>query len=369
MPGKIFINYRRGDNSGFVQALLGRLEQVFSREQLFIDIDGIEPGVDFVRVLEEQVAQCDVLLAVIGKSWTDARDETNARRLDNPADFVRIEITSALSQEKRVIPVLVGDARMPRSDELPAVLKPLATRGAVRLTHERFRADTVGLIGALQTVLSKLQAERDAQEAKRQEAERLEAARQESERQEAASREAARQEAKRQEAERLETARQESERQEAASREAAKQEAKRQEAERLEAARQKSERQEAASREAAKQEAKRQEAERLEAARQESERRARRVADRINSLPRESPGNMQPAAPPAQAPAKDDGLHSRLRWFFVFFVTSGVCLALLATIWLLNGSNLQSPNSPVPTVLEGPTVPEVPTVLEKFRLA
>jgi TIR domain len=94
---------------------------------VFIDIDGIEPGVDFVRVLEEQVAQCDVLLAVIGKSWTDARDETNARRLDNPADFVRIEITSALSQEKRVIPVLVGDARMPRSDELPDVLKPLAT--------------------------------------------------------------------------------------------------------------------------------------------------------------------------------------------------------------------------------------------------
>ena len=155
MPGKIFINYRRGDDSGFVQALLGRLEQAFSREQVFIDIDGIDPGVNFVRVLEEQVAQCDVLLAVIGKGWIDARDETNARRLDNPEDFVRIEIAAALSQEKRVIPVLVGDARMPRSDELPEVLKPLVKRGAVRLTHERFRADTTGFVDALRRALEK----------------------------------------------------------------------------------------------------------------------------------------------------------------------------------------------------------------------
>jgi hypothetical protein len=167
MAGKIFINYRRGDDSGFVQALLSRLEQAFSREQLFIDIDGIEPGLDFVRVLEEQVAQCDVLLAVIGKGWIDARDETNARRLDNPEDFVRIEIASALGQDKRVIPVLVGDARMPRSDELPDILKPLTKRGAVRLTHERFRADTTGFIGALQTALEKVELPRRAHETAR----------------------------------------------------------------------------------------------------------------------------------------------------------------------------------------------------------
>ena len=77
------------------------------------------PGLDFVRVLEEQVGQCDALLAVIGKSWIDARDATGARRLDHPEDFVRIEIESALKQDKRVIPVLVGDTRMPRPEELP----------------------------------------------------------------------------------------------------------------------------------------------------------------------------------------------------------------------------------------------------------
>jgi TIR domain len=167
MAGKIFINYRRGDDSGFVQALLGRLEQAFSTDHLFIDIDSIEPGVDFVRVLEEQVAKCDILLAVIGKGWVDARDELNARRLENPEDFVRIEIASALAQGKRVIPVLVGDARMPRSDELPEVIKPLVKRGAVRLTHERFRSDTLGLVGALQKALAKAQEDRETHEAAR----------------------------------------------------------------------------------------------------------------------------------------------------------------------------------------------------------
>src|ERR1700758_2780596 len=102
MAGKIFISYRRGDDPGFAQALYARLEQAFPPEQLFMDVDNIEPGFDFVKVLEEQVAQCDVLVLIIGKGWIDARDESGARRLDNPADFVRIEIESALAQGKRV---------------------------------------------------------------------------------------------------------------------------------------------------------------------------------------------------------------------------------------------------------------------------
>ncbi len=165
MAGKIFINYRRGDDPGFAQALFGRLEQVFSPEQLFMDVDNIEPGLDFVRVLEEQVAQCDVLISVIGRNWIDARDETGGRRLDNPEDFVRIEIESGLQQNKRIIPVLVGQAQMPSADQLPEPMKPLARRNAVRLTHERFRADTEALIAALQRAL------KDAEDARAAEAE------------------------------------------------------------------------------------------------------------------------------------------------------------------------------------------------------
>jgi len=153
MTGKIFINYRRGDEPGFTQALLGRLEHTFPAEQLFIDVDNIPPGEDFARMLESQVAECDAMLAIIGNGWLDATDERGNRRLHDPNDFVRIEIESALRQGKRVIPVLVHEARMPRADELPEAIRPLATRNAVRLTHERFRADVQGLIRALQGAL------------------------------------------------------------------------------------------------------------------------------------------------------------------------------------------------------------------------
>lgn len=109
-----------------------------------MDVDSIAPGEDFVRLLESQIAQCEILLAVIGKGWLDAKDERGGRRLDDPDDFVRIEIASALKQNKRVIPVLLHDTKMPSSAQLPAELRPLARRHAVRLTHERFRADTEG---------------------------------------------------------------------------------------------------------------------------------------------------------------------------------------------------------------------------------
>jgi hypothetical protein len=88
MAGNIFINYRHGHDPGNTGRLFDRLQEAFRPEQLFIDVDNIAPGLDFVQVLEEQVAKCDVLLAVIGKGWIDARDATGARRLDNPEDFV-----------------------------------------------------------------------------------------------------------------------------------------------------------------------------------------------------------------------------------------------------------------------------------------
>jgi hypothetical protein len=163
MAGKIFINYRRGDDPQAAGRLFDRLHDVFEPHQLFLDVDNIAPGLDFVRVLDERVAECDVVLAVIGKNWIDARDETGARRLDDPDDFVRIEITAALSQDKRVIPVLVGDAQMPRAMDLPEALRPLARRNAVRLTHERFRADTQGLVKALQQALEEIEAHRRTQ--------------------------------------------------------------------------------------------------------------------------------------------------------------------------------------------------------------
>jgi hypothetical protein len=155
MSGNIFLSYRREDDPGFALALFGRLEQSFPAEQLFMDVEGgIRAGEDFVRVLEDQVNACDVMLVLIGSKWLTAIDEMGRRRLDNPEDFVRIEIESALRLGKRVIPVLVHKTGMPRADALPEPLKQLARRNAVGLTQERFKADAQGLIKALEGALA-----------------------------------------------------------------------------------------------------------------------------------------------------------------------------------------------------------------------
>jgi hypothetical protein len=178
MAGKIFINYRRGDDPGNTGRLFDRLEEAFPRDQLFIDVDSVPPGRDFERVLEDTIAQCDVLLAVIGKGWLQARDEQGIRRLDKVDDFVRIEIASALKQDKLVIPVLVQDTPMPKPDELPEAIRPLARRNAVRLTHERFKTDTQGLVTGIKQALEEASAFRRAQaEAARKTGEKEEARR------------------------------------------------------------------------------------------------------------------------------------------------------------------------------------------------
>ncbi len=182
MAGKIFINYRRGDDAGFTQALYQRLEDEFTAADLFMDVEGhIKPGDDFVEVLNNQVAQCDVLLVIIGPRWA----ELLAARAGAKDDFVTIEIAAALDRQKRVIPVLVGGSGMPRTEMLPAAIEALARRNAVGLRPERFRADCQGLITALKEQLAaaelekaaRTDAERKAAEAERQKREAEEAAR------------------------------------------------------------------------------------------------------------------------------------------------------------------------------------------------
>jgi formylglycine-generating enzyme required for sulfatase activity len=177
MGGSIFISYRRETDSAFAGRLYDHLEPSFGRERVFIDVDSIAPGEDFVAVLESRVAACDVLLVLIGRGWLAATDAGGRRRLDNPHDFVRIEIAAALTQGKRVIPVLSDDAAMPQADNLPDEIKPLARRNAIRLTHERFRDDAERLVHALEKSLADAEAARQAEEgARKAEEERQRAA-------------------------------------------------------------------------------------------------------------------------------------------------------------------------------------------------
>src|SRR4051812_7200047 len=112
---RVFICYRREDSSGYARLLFDKLEDRFGQGNVFMDLDSLPPGADFVRIIESTVNSCDVFLAVIGKHWLTARDDEGRARLDSPEDFVRLEISAALQRGIQLIPVLVGGARMPRS--------------------------------------------------------------------------------------------------------------------------------------------------------------------------------------------------------------------------------------------------------------
>lgn len=138
MSGGVFISYRRDDAKHVAGRLVDRLGRTLPSGKIFLDVDNIAPGLDFKKTLAERVQSCDVLLALIGPSWIASVDDHGRRRLDDPRDFVRLEIEAALARDIRVIPVLVDDARLPREEDLPPSLRPLLDRQSVRLTHERF---------------------------------------------------------------------------------------------------------------------------------------------------------------------------------------------------------------------------------------
>ncbi|MFM1814124.1 MAG: hypothetical protein RLZ98_819 [Pseudomonadota bacterium] len=149
MKKAIFVSYRRGDSAGYTGWLCDQLMQHWSREQIFMDIDGIGPGENFPEKISAAVETCDVLLSVIGKSWLTAADANGRPRLGRSNDFVSLEIAAALEGNKLVIPVLVDGASMPDEEELPDRLKALAFRSAVSLRHETFRRDAQDLINTL----------------------------------------------------------------------------------------------------------------------------------------------------------------------------------------------------------------------------
>ena len=111
-----------------------------------MDVDNIPPGIDFVSHLNNQVAACEVFVAVIGPNWLDAKNEDGGRRLHASEDFVAVEIAAALTRDIRVIPVLLDGTRMPKAGDLPEVLKPLVRRQAVELRHDQFGRDAETLI-------------------------------------------------------------------------------------------------------------------------------------------------------------------------------------------------------------------------------
>jgi hypothetical protein len=151
--GGVFVSYRREDGGDAAGRLADRLAERFGAGRVFMDVDAIEPGTDFAQAMIRAVEACDVLVAVIGPGWLAAANE-RGRRLDDPDDWVRMEVRTALTKGVLVIPVLVSSALMPSREDMPEDLAGLARRNALRVRHESFHADVGQLIAVIARVLA-----------------------------------------------------------------------------------------------------------------------------------------------------------------------------------------------------------------------
>ena len=152
---KVFVSYRRDDSRHQAGRLYDHLVEKFGKGFVFKDVDSIPLGSDFREILTERVAGCDVFLAVIGDEWLSIAGPSGIRRLDDPGDFVRIEIEAALGRSIPVIPVLVGNSSIPKAEELPENLRELAYRNGTPVRPDPdFYNDLERLIRGIKAAVS-----------------------------------------------------------------------------------------------------------------------------------------------------------------------------------------------------------------------
>lgn len=145
----VFINYRRDQTAGEARALYNDLVERLGPGRVFMDVDDIGLGRDFREVLRERLADAQVMLALIGRDWAEARDAAGTRRLEQPGDFVRLEIATALERKLPVIPVLLQGAQFPAADKLPTELRELSFRNGFAINHATWTSNVDDLVRRL----------------------------------------------------------------------------------------------------------------------------------------------------------------------------------------------------------------------------
>lgn len=151
----LFISYRREDSAPNTGRIYDALRNSFPDLRVFMDIDAIEPGDDFVTAIDSTLAESQIVVAVIGPKWLLVTDQSGLRRLDSPDDYVVSELHAALEKDVCVMPVLVSGASMPPATALPLPLKSLARRNAIEISDTRFRTDMERLSEAISKVIEK----------------------------------------------------------------------------------------------------------------------------------------------------------------------------------------------------------------------
>ncbi|HEX2404223.1 MAG TPA: toll/interleukin-1 receptor domain-containing protein [Acidimicrobiia bacterium] len=150
---RIFICYRREDSSGHAGRLYDRLGARFG-DDVFMDIDAIGPGVEYARLIDETIDTVEAVIVVIGQQWLSSTDAEGSRRLEDPEDLVRQEISAALARDVLVIPVLVQGAVLPGPEALPPELVGLARHNAFEVSDARWNYDADRLVQALEEALA-----------------------------------------------------------------------------------------------------------------------------------------------------------------------------------------------------------------------
>jgi predicted ATPase len=150
----VFLSYRRDDTRGYAGRLHDVLGEQFGPEQVFIDVDGLAPGIDFAAALDERVSKADVVLVLIGPRWASASRPDGSLRLNERDDYVRAEIEAALRGELPIIPVLLADARMPDAADVPESLRPVLRYNAIEISDARWRFDVGRLTSAIEQLVS-----------------------------------------------------------------------------------------------------------------------------------------------------------------------------------------------------------------------
>jgi hypothetical protein len=149
----IFLCYRREDTQDAAGRLYDRLVEAYGSERVFMDIDKVPLGSDFVDIVTKQIGTCSAVIVMIGKQWRTIKDKKRRRRLDNDDDLVRAEIRAALQQKIPVIPVTVQNAPMPQAEDLPDDIRLLARRNGIELSATRWKTDVDRLIKDLDRVM------------------------------------------------------------------------------------------------------------------------------------------------------------------------------------------------------------------------
>jgi TIR domain-containing protein len=145
----VFISYRRSDTQMVAGRLREALARHFGESAIFRDKNSIGAGEDWTKAIKAELTHDTVVIALIGPTWAAAKDDDGRRRLDDPADWNRVELEEALQRSCRIVPLLVDETKMPKETELPESLRPIARTNALKLRDDDWDSDIERLIHAL----------------------------------------------------------------------------------------------------------------------------------------------------------------------------------------------------------------------------